>query len=76
MIQYSGYPGASVDALIQLGLSDVYDFEPDLVILDIGTNDLSSSPPEKVANAIVFLVNYCYALHTLRKCLFTGPTQI
>ena len=57
MIQYSGYPGASVEALIQRGLSDVYDFEPDLVILDIGTNDLSSSPPEKVANDSVSLVN-------------------
>ena len=37
MIQFSGYPGASVQALIKGGLSDVYDFEPDLVILDIGT---------------------------------------
>ena len=56
MIRFSGYPCASVKALIQRGLSDVYDFEPDLVILDIGTNDLSSSPPETVANAIVSLV--------------------
>ena len=52
MIQFSSYPGASVE-----GSSDVYDFEPDLVILDIGTKDLSSSPPETVANAIVSLVN-------------------
>ena len=57
MIQFYRYPGASVEALIQRGLSDVYDFEPDLFILDIGTNDLSSSLPETVANAIVSLVN-------------------
>ena len=57
MIQFSCYPGASVQALIQRGLPDVYDFEPDLTILDICTNDLSSSPPETVENAIVSLVN-------------------
>ena len=57
MIQFSGYPGALVEALIHWGLSNVYDFEPDLVVLEIGTNDLLSSPPETVANAIVSLVN-------------------
>ena len=56
MIQFSGYPEASVKALIQQGLSDVYDFEPDLVILKIRTNNLSSTP-ETVASAIVSLVN-------------------
>ena len=67
MIQFSGYPGASVEALIQRGLPDVYDFEPDLVILDIGTNDLSSSPPETVTNAIVSLVNSLLCIPYVKK---------
>ena len=67
VIQFSGYPGASVEALIQLGLSDVYDFEPDLVILDIGSNNLSSSPPETVANVIVSLVNSLLYTTNIKK---------
>ena len=67
MIRFSGYPGAMVKALIQRGLSENYDFEPDLVILDIGTNDLSSSPPETVANAIVSLVNSLLCTTNVKK---------
>ena len=67
MIRFSNYPGTSVEALIQRGLSDVYDFEPDLVILDIGTNYLSSSPPETVANAIVSLVDSLLCTTNVKK---------
>lgn len=57
MIQNSGYPGASVNSLASWGLSAVADFEPDLVILDIGTNGLSSKSPDAVATAISDLVD-------------------
>lgn len=40
MIQYSASPGASVPQLRDRHIQYVQDFEPDIVILDIGTNDL------------------------------------
>lgn len=64
MIQYSGRPGATIESLKECQLTDVEDFEPHLVILDIGTNDLAltSFNPEKTASAIVELV---YTLQTV-----------
>ena len=49
MIQYSGLPGATVDKLKRHGMSGVQDFEPDIVVLEIGTNDLTDTncTPEK-----------------------------
>ena len=41
MVQYSSLPGATVTAIRKKRLSDVEDFEPDMVILQIGTNDLA-----------------------------------
>ena len=76
MIQFSGYPGASVKALIQRRLSDVYDFEPDLVILDICTKDLSSSPPKTVVNAIVSLVNSLLCTTYVKKVVILQVLQI
>ena len=59
MIQYSGKSGATVGSLRLCQLPDVKDFEPQLVILDIGTNDLShpSGNPEKLALDIEKLVD-------------------
>lgn len=57
MIQYSGYPGASVQSLASRGLGDIEDFEPELVILDIGTNDLAYKSAEEVASSIKSLVD-------------------
>ena len=57
MIQYSGYSGASVHSLQERGLTDVSDFEPELVILDIGTKDFSHSSPQAEASAISALVD-------------------
>ena len=59
MIQFSGKSGASVDSLSACQLRDIDDFEPHLVILDIGTNNLAhpTIDPEQLASAMVQLVN-------------------
>ena len=58
MVQFSGKSGANVESLKTCQLADVEDFEPELVILDIGTNDLclSTYDPSKLASAILSLV--------------------
>lgn len=59
MIQYSGKPGATAESLKECQLNVVEDFEPHLVILDIGPNDLAlpSFNPEKLASATAELVH-------------------
>lgn len=59
MIHFSGKSGANIDTLKELQLGDVQDFEPELVILDIGTNDLclTTCDPVKLASAIVGLAD-------------------
>ena len=59
MIQFSGSPGANVESLKSSQLSIVEDFEPELVILDIGTNDLcfTNADPIKLASTIDNLVD-------------------
>ena len=39
MVHYSGFPGATVVALLR-NLECIGDFEPDYVLLLIGTNDI------------------------------------
>ena len=40
MIQYTRTPGSYVHSLREKHLEDVKDFEPEIVILNIGSNDL------------------------------------
>lgn len=58
VIQYSGFPGATVDRL-HSKLQKILDFNPDIVILVIGTNDLYQphQSPLSVASAIRDLVD-------------------
>ena len=53
MIQCSGKSGATVDSVKECQLLDVEDFEPELAILENGTNDLPlpAYDPEKLASA-------------------------
>ena len=59
MVQYSSLPGATVTAIRKKRLSDVEDFEPDMVILQIGTNDLADDQctHETLISAITDLVD-------------------
>ena len=64
-VQYSGYPAATVSSLRQR-LDVVQDFDPELVFLVIGSNDLAdfNNSPQSVANAICDLVDtLLYILH-------------
>ena len=56
MVQFSGKSGATIESLKRTQLSDVRDFELEIVILDIGTNDLSTCSPGQLASAIAALV--------------------
>ena len=68
MIQYSGKPGATVESLKECQLSVAEDFEPHLVILDIGTNDLALPlfNPEKLASAIAELAHTLLTVYNVR----------
>ena len=59
MIQFSGKPSATVESLKACQLADVEYFEPELVILDIGTNELclATYALSKLASAILSLVD-------------------
>ena len=72
-MQYSSLPGATVTAIREKRLSDVEDFDPDMVILQIGTNDLADDQctHETLISAITDVVDtllYTYA--TSLSCKF------
>lgn len=73
MVQYSGFPGATVDTLLR-NLECISDFEPDYVILLIGTNDIyrQTNTPESVANSVIDMVNTLYA-STQVRCVIVMP---
>lgn len=59
MIQYCGIPGANVSTLRQRKtLEIVSDFEPEVVVLHIGSNDVCSKlkSEEEIAGSVVALV--------------------
>ena len=59
MVQYSSLRGGNVEKLQTYRLEDVEDFEPDIVLLQIGSNDLCdmNSTPESVAKSIIDLAD-------------------
>ena len=65
MVQYSSLSGTTVTAIREKRLSDVEDFDPDMVILQIGTNDLADDQctHETLISAITDLVDtlFCYS---------------
>ena len=86
MVQYSSLPGATVTAIRKKRLSDVEDFEPDMVILQIGTNDLADDQctHETLISAITDLVDtllytyhvrYVAVLQILHRFPPTVPTK-
>lgn len=86
MVQYSSLPGANVQTLRDNRLSDVKDFEPDIVILQIGTNDLADSQctHDMLVSAIKDLVDtllytyhvrYVAVLQILHRFPATVPTK-
>ena len=55
-VRLHGIGGRTVQALKVNGLHVVSDLAPDILILEIGTNDLSLTLPETVGSAIKDLV--------------------
>ena len=51
-IQLFGSGGRTVSKVLQYDLNNVVLFAPDIIILDIGTNDLTVKSPEKVGSDI------------------------
>ena len=51
-----GVGGKTVEKIKQFDLANVSRFAPDVVILEIGTNDLCNEPPETVGSQIDELV--------------------
>ena len=86
MVQYSSLPGANVQSLRDSRLTDVKDFEPDIVILQIGTNDLAD--PKCTHDMLVYArkdlvdtllytyhVRYVAVLQILHRFPSTVPTK-
>ena len=55
-ISLFGVCGRTVDKVIQFDLDVVRNSKPDIVILELGTNDLTSLPPESVGSELEELV--------------------
>lgn len=56
-VRLSGVGGRTVDKLRRFDLDRIRSFAPDIVILELGTNDLSALAPEIVGSAIDDLVH-------------------
>lgn len=56
VVQLAGVGGRTVDKLRRFDLDIINSYKPDIVILEIGTNELSSVAPEIVGSAIDDLV--------------------
>ena len=86
MVQYSSLPGANVQSLRDSRLTDVKDFEPDIVILQIGTNDLADpkcthdmlvSAIKDLLDTLLYTYNvrYVAVLQILHRFPSTVPTK-
>lgn len=69
LIQFSGFPGATVDTL-RNKLDVVEDFQPDVVFLLVGTNDLYNNSVDSIAQKIVDMTD------TLHKICVCGTNNI
>lgn len=65
MVQYAGYPGGMVPGIRSGKLETVSDFEPQLIVLDLGTNDLCNpaNTPDSVAQSLYILSKHL--IHTM-----------
>jgi hypothetical protein len=73
-VKLHGIGGRTVDKLIAFDLDKVRSFRPVVVILEIGTNDLSHSKPEVVGSKIDDLVHLLLQLPYVQivgVCLIT-----
>ena len=70
MVQFSGYPGARISTL-RNNLSDITDFNPDIAVLIIGTNDLYSleEDPISVATTILDFIDTLLFVEQVQKVI-------
>ena len=65
-IKWHGIEGRTISKVIRHDLGIVQRFAPEIVVIQLGTNDLSSFPPMKLAQlSRTYLV--CYMSHTVCK---------
>ena len=78
-IKLHGIGGRTVDKLIAFDLNKVHSFRPAVVILEIGTNDLTHTNPEVVGSKIDDLVHLLLQLPYVRRvgvCLITNRASV
>ena len=79
MVQYAGRPGGTVQSIKEEKLETVGDFPPQIVVLDLRTNDLSNpvNTPESVTHSLYslrkhiifsFRVKRVIVMHILHRC--------
>ena len=59
VFKLKGIGGHTVEKVMKHDVSSINTFKPDIIILEIGTNDLSYLPPEVVGSRIEKLVRFC-----------------
>ena len=65
-VRLAGVGGRTVDKLRRFDLSVTSSYKPDVVILEIGTNDLFNDAPEVVGSAIEDLVHLLFGYASVR----------
>jgi len=65
-VRLFGVGGRTVEKVKKLDLSSVARYTPDVVILEIGTNDLTTKPPQSVGSEIDDLANLLLSKYSIR----------
>ena len=73
-IRMHGVGGRTVQKVTALDLSNVSAFAPDVVLLELGTNDLASVVPEVVGSQIEDLVQLLLATYSVRLVIWCQVT--
>jgi lysophospholipase L1-like esterase len=72
-VYWSGVGGHTLDTLIRLDLSKVSDYQPDIVVLIIGDNDVKAgSSAEEIAYKIISLVSVLHARYQVTSVIVCG----
>ena len=74
-IKLHGVGGRTVDKLVKIDFNRVTQFQPNIVILEVGTNDLTLEKPETVGSRIDDLVRMLLGVPSVRVvgvCLVTN----
>ena len=71
LISHHGIGGCTIAKTVKFDLHNLHSFHPDIVIVQLGTNDLTSCPPLRVGSALedfVHLLHDSYGVRGVCVC--------